>query len=151
MADKKEGRSSPWHEWQKAGLVVVVLLVAAAIAAQRRAPGAAALLHWMPGTQLSGMLKPACTAHDLDDLMKDDEITWNCLGVPCSSSSSIAANGTGSAGATQGQLPQLQLGRCMLRRFTPEAARKCLEGRPLILIGDSLMRWALGGCVCIWL
>ncbi|KAI7842769.1 hypothetical protein COHA_003517 [Chlorella ohadii] len=39
------------------------------------------------------------------------------------------------------QAPSLQLTRCKLRRFTPEAARKCLEGRPLVMIGDSLTRY----------
>lgn len=146
MADKKEGRSSPQYEWLAAGLLLVLLVVAAATVAQRRAP-AALVLRLLPGTPLSDMLTPACTARDLDDLMQGDEFTWGCLGAPCSRSS-IAANGSGTAAAAQmpqWQVPRLQLGRCMLRHFTPEAARKCLEGRPLIMIGDSLTRWVLGG------
>lgn len=151
MADGKEGHSSSWRDWLPAGLLLALLLVAAATATHRQKPMTAALLRLIPGMPLADKFTPACAARDLATLVKDGEINWHCLEGPCSNSTALNGNGTVSAAPPPlWQAPRLQLTRCMLRRFTPEAARKCLAGRPIVMIGDSLTRCVSVSCACIW-
>ncbi len=138
--------SSPCRYSLAAGLLLAVL-AAAATAAQLGA-GAAPLRLFQPGMfpgpALPSLLQAACTTSNLHGLVEDGEFTWGCGAAICNLAAP-ASNATAAAAVQHPpwQAPSLQLTRCKLRRFTPEAARECLEGRPLVMIGDSLTRWGL--------
>lgn len=127
MLDRKGGLSSSWRDWLPAALLLAVLLAGATVA-QRRTTVAAALLRLFPGTAPPDARTPACNLRHLDGMVQDGDFTWSCGGTACNTTGSRAAQ------------PRLESSRCKLRRFTPVEARKCLAGRPLVMIGDSLTR-----------
>lgn len=121
-----------WQQGAVAGAVAAVLLLAAAAAAVRRPPLAGIALRTAAPAE-----PPACTADDLNGLLKDGELSWGTWEALYNESSS---SGSGAV-PPPWRPPWLQAKRCMLRRFTPETARKCLSGRPLVMIGDSVTRY----------
>lgn len=123
-----------WQQGAVAGAVAAVLLLAAAAAAVRRPPHAGIALRTASPAE-----PPACTADDLNGLLKDGEFSWGTWEALYNESSS---SGSGAV-PPPWRPPWLQAKRCTLRRFTPETARKCLSGRPLVMIGDSVTRWVL--------
>jgi hypothetical protein len=67
-------------------------------------------------------------------LQANSSVAWQVLAT-----TQLAPNG--SAWETAAARTRLELRHCALRRFTPAEARKCLAGRPLVVIGDSLSRY----------
>eukprot|EP00887_Chlorella_sp_A99_P000349 scaffold13.g349.t1 len=77
---------------------------------------------------------PPCNLTLLSGLLENDSFAWvgEASAVP-----------DPARGAWETQLldPQLRLKRCRLRRPSPEEARACLAGRPVVMMGDSLTRY----------
>ena len=148
VMDNEKRDSSPCRDSLAAGLLLAVLAVAAATAAAHRGARAAAPLRlfqpsMFPGAALSNLLPPACTASNLHGLIENGTITWGCGAASCNLTAPASNATPAAAQQPHWQAPSLQLSSCRLRRFTPEAARACLEGRSLVMIGDSLTRWGL--------
>ena len=77
---------------------------------------------------------PPCNASLVSGLQANSSVAWQVLAT-----TQLAPNG--SAWETAAARTRLELRHCALRRFTPAEARKCLAGRPLVVIGDSLSRY----------
>lgn len=126
------------RRWQQgvvaAALVAALLLAAVAVQAP---PLGAALRSSAPAEP------PICTAADLDGLLEDGELSWGTWeALYNTTSNSSGGGGSRGSGAVPPpwRPPWLQAKHCTLRRFTADAARKCLSGRPLVMIGDSVTR-----------
>ncbi len=128
-----------WQQLALAGAVAAVLLLAAAGAAVRRPPLSSTAVHASAPAE-----PPACTADDLDGLLRDGELSWGTWEALVNATNSSGGGGSGSGAVPPPwRPPWLEAKSCTLRRFTPEMARKCLSGRPLVMIGDSVTRWVL--------
>lgn len=129
-----------------AGLLLAGLLLAAAVWAPL--PAAAALRQRLFPTSSDPDRLPACTASDLQGLMGDGNFAWRAAELASAMPSSSRRRPLPlllRARQAQPLAPSMHASSCRLRRVTPEAARKCLDGRPLVMIGDSVSRCALLG------
>lgn len=117
-------------------LAAVLLLLAGA--AQRQ-PALVARLR--PSGAPLPPAQPACTMADLDGLMEDGFFSWGSWETLYGNSRSAATAASALPVAPLVRPPWLEVERCTLRRFTAAAARHCLAGRPLVMIGDSVTRW----------
>lgn len=117
-------------------LAAVLLLLAGAA---RRQPALVARLR--PSGAPLPPAQPACTMADLDGLMEDGFFSWGSREALYGNSSSAATAASALPAAPRRRPPRLEVERCTLRRFTAAAARQCLAGRPLVMIGDSVTRW----------
>ena len=123
--------------WRQRWLALAALLAAAAVlllaAPQRRSLGGALLRAVLPGHAPDATT--LCTMSQLDGFV-DGDVRWDSWArLP----------------ARAGKLPPWRppwlsmQRRCTLRRFSPQQARQCLAGRPLVMIGDSVTRWVQAG------
>ncbi len=145
MDDKKRD-GSPCRNALAAGLLLAVLVAAATAA--HWGPRAAAPVRlfrpgMFPGAALPNLRPPDCKASNLHGLIENGTITWGCGAASCNLAAPAGNDTPAAVLQPHWQAPSLQLSRCKLRRFTPEAARTCLEGRPLVMVGDSLTRWGM--------